>query len=289
MSRNNILSGKSFAGYDSLFGDNDTISSDNIVMLPINQLQSFHNHPFKVKDDEKMQETIESIRSNGVLVPVIARKIDENSYELISGHRRKYACESLGITTIPTIIRDVDDDEATIIMVDANLQREHIDYSEKAYALKLKYEALKHQGCKGLGDSADKVGQESGESGRQIRRYIRLTELIPPLLELVDAKKIKFNTAVELSYLSQKSQQELYEIISKTNIYPSQKQTLQLKDYDQRGELTSACIEIVLNSTVEKQPKLIIKMDKIQNYFSPGTTMDEIESIIITLLEQWNK
>lgn len=291
MHKKSVLAGRSFTGLDDLFTNDfiKTESSDKVVMLPLNQLNDFHNHPFKVQDDEKMAETVESIRNNGVLVPVIVRKKGHQYYELISGHRRKRACEILGLTEIPAIIRELNDDEATIIMVDANLQREQIDYSEKAFAFKMKLEALKHQGCKGIGDTADEIGEEAGESGRQIRRYIRLTELIPELLSMVDRKKIGLVPAVDLSYLSKENQKILAGKILSLNAYPSLNQARQLKEYEQRGELTSACIDNILNQCPKIEKTISFELNKFEKYFPTGTTKDEMEKIIVALLQKWNE
>ena len=234
-----------------------------------------------------MNETIQSIRENGILVPGIVRKIAQDEYELISGHRRKHACETLGLTEMPVIVKDLSDDEATIIMVDANIQRETLDYSEKAYAFKMKFDALKHQGLKSESETADLIGTESGESGRQIRRYIRLTNLIPELLSLVDDKKIGFIPAVELSYLSDEEQNILYNLIDKSKVYPSLEQCKQLKQYSQNNQITTALMENILNQS-SKEKKLSFSASKISSYFPSGTTKAEMEQVILELLQNWS-
>lgn len=290
MNKNNVLLGKSFSGLNELFGDplNDNVSCDQVVHIPLRQIRSFKNHPFKVKDDEKMQETIQSIQENGVLVPGIVRKIAPDEYELISGHRRKHACETLGLTEMPVIVKDLSDDEATIIMVDANLQRESLDYSEKAFAYKMKFDALKHQGLKAESETADLIGTESGESGRQIRRYIRLTNLIPELLSLVDDKRIGFIPAVELSYLSEEQQIILYSLIDKLKIYPSLDQCKQLKQYAQDDQITTSLIENILGQS-SREKKVSFSASKISSYFPSGTTKAEMERVIIELLQNWSQ
>lgn len=289
MSKNNVLSGKSFSGLDELFGDplNANVSCDQVVYIPLCKIRAFKNHPFKVKDDDKMNETVQSIRENGILVPGIVRKIAQNEYELISGHRRKHACETLGLTEMPVIVKDLSDDEATIIMVDANIQRETLDYSEKAYAFKMKFDALKHQGLKSESETADLIGTESGESGRQVRRYIRLTNLIPELLSLVDDKKIGFIPAVELSYLSDEEQNIFYNLINKSKVYPSLDQCKQLKQYSQNNQITTALMENILNQS-SKEKKLSFSASKISSYFPSGTTKAEMEQVILELLQNWS-
>ena len=290
MNNKNILEGKSFSGLNELFGNSltDDACEDKIVHIPLYQIKPFRNHPFKVKDDEKMNETVQSIRENGILVPAIVRRRSNDEYELISGHRRKRACEIIGLTEIPAIVKDLSDDEATIIMVDANLQREHLDYSEKAFAYKMKFNALKHQGSKGDGETADLLGSESGESGRQIRRYIRLTNLIPELLCLVDEKKIGFVPAVELSYLTQEQQNMLHRQIVKTKLYPSLDQCKQLRKYSKDNQLTIALVENIL-CPIPKEKKLTFSESKIASYFPTGTSIEEMEQVIIKLLQNWSQ
>ena len=283
-----------FKNLDSRFGiDQEQVGQ--VLEVPIGELFPFRNHPFKVVDDEKMSQTVESVRENGILVPIMVRNRPEGGYEVISGHRRKHAAELVGLETVPVIIRDLTDDEAVIAMVDANLQREEILPSEKAFAYKMKLEALAHQGksegvtCRRVVDklkSADVIGKDTGESGRQIQRYIRLTELLPDLLEMVDKKKIKFNPAVELSYLTSDEQVLLLEVMKEDEVVPSLYQAQQIKKLSQEKKCTKEAIHAVLKVVGIVERNVVIRHEIIMQYFSSDTSDAEIESLIVRLLEE---
>jgi len=281
---------------DSLFGiDQEQVGQ--IVDVPINQLFPFQNHPFKVMDDEKMAQTIESVRQSGILVPLLVRDRDGGGYEIISGHRRKHAAEIVGLETVPVIIRDLSDDEAIITMVDANLQREEILPSEKAFAFKMKLEALSHQGkadetSRQVGEkllSVTKVGRDANESERQVQRYIRLTELLPELLDMVDNKKLKFNPAVELSYITSEEQKLLYEVIKEDDVVPSLYQAQQIKKLSQDGACTKEAIHALLAVATIKERNVVIKHEVIMQYFPADASDAEIESLIVRLLEEYHR
>ena len=265
--------------------------------VPINELFPFRDHPFKVLDDEKMTQTVESVRENGILVPIMVRNRPEGGYEVISGHRRKHAAEIVGLETVPVIIRNLTDDEAVIAMVDANLQREEILPSEKAFAFKMKLEAMSHQGkmnstSRQVVDklkSADIVGKDIGESGRQIQRYIRLTELLPDLLTMVDEKKIKFNPAVELSYLSPNEQFLLLEVMKEDEVVPSLSQAQQIKKLSQEKRCTKEALHALLAVASIKERNVVIKHEIIMQYFSADVSDAEIESLICRLLEEYRQ
>lgn len=285
--------------YGDLFGDED----NEVCEVDLTELHSFKNHPFKVIEDEKMQELAESIKVRGVVVPGVVRAVPEGGYEIISGHRRKRACELAGLKTMPVIIKKCSDDEAVLAMVDSNLQRDEILPSEKAFAYKMKLEALSHQGktsedesedvtsrrLVGKFESADLVGQAFGESGRQVQRYIRLTELVTELLEMVDSKKIKVYPAVELSYLTSKQQEILLKVINEENVVPSLDQAQQLKRLSQEQTYTKDAVCEILLSSAKQERKFTIKHKIISRYFSPDTTDEEIENILCTLLDEWKR
>ena len=283
-------------GLDSLFGI-DQEQTGQVLDVPIRELFPFQNHPFKVLDDEKMAQTVESVRENGILVPIMVRNRPEGGYEVISGHRRKHAAEIVGLETVPVIIRDLTDDEAVIAMVDANLQREEILPSEKAFAFKMKLEAMSHQGkmnstSRQVVDklkSADIVGKDIGESGRQIQRYIRLTELLPDLLTMVDEKKIKFNPAVELSYLSPNEQFLLLEVMKEDDVVPSLSQAQQIKKLSQEKRCTKEALHALLAVASIKERNVVIKHEIIMQYFSADVSDAEIESLICRLLEEYRQ
>ena len=225
--------------YDDLFGGDGQASGEAITSVPISQLHSYKGHPFRVLDDEKMQETVESVKKYGVLVPGIVRPHPDGGYEVVAGHRRWRACELAGLEEMPVIIRKLDDDESTVIMVDSNIQREDILPSEKAKAYKMKYQALKHQGSKGNKYTADEVGEAAGDSGRTVQRYIRLAELIQELMDYVDEYKISMAIGEKLSYLKKEEQIWMAEAISSRGIIPSMEQAGQLRAYSEAGELTA--------------------------------------------------
>ena len=277
------------ASFDDLFGEPVEVGVEQIINVKLSDLHTFKNHPFKVKDAEKMQETVESIKEYGVLNPGLVRPRVEGGYEIIAGHRRKRGCELAGLEEMPVIVRDISDDEATIVMVDTNIQRESLDYSEKAFAFKMKYDAMKHRGSKGTKTTAQEIGDEVGESGRQIQRYIRLTKLIPELLELVDVKKIGFIPAVDLSYLTKEEQEILLEIISENVVFPNINQAAQLKQYSATNELNRGMITLILTAETKKESKILLSTEKISSYFPQGTSKKDIEEKIYELLEKWNR
>ena len=284
-------------GLDSLFGI-DQEQTGQVLEVPIRELFPFQNHPFKVLDDEKMAQTVESVRENGILVPIMVRNRPEGGYEVISGHRRKHAAEIVGLETVPVIIRDLTDDEAVIAMVDANLQREEILPSEKAFAYKMKFDALSHQGKKidssstqvgWKSETANKVGETAGDSKNQVRRYIRLTELLPDLLAMVDSKKIKFNPAVELSYITPNEQFLLLEVMKEDDVVPSLSQAQQIKKLSQEKRCTKEALHALLAVASIKERNVVIKHEIIMQYFSADVSDAEIESLICRLLEEYRQ
>lgn len=272
-------------------------TGEQVVMIPVNQIHEFKNHPFKVLDDEDMRKTVDSIREYGVLVPVIIRPDGNGEYEMISGHRRRYASIMAGKKEVPAIIREMDDDTATILMVDSNLQREHILPSERAKAYKMKMEALKHQGkrtdltsCQvGTRLRADEeLAKQTGESARTVQRFVRLNNLIPELLDLLDEKKIAFNPAVEISYMKPEEQKEFYEAMEIAQTTPSLSQAQRLKKSSQEGKCTAELIERIMDEE-KKNPlnRVVFDSSILQKYFPQKTTAREMEMQILQLLEQW--
>ena len=268
--------------------------------IPIDALHPFTNHPFKVLDDEAMTRTVESIAQYGVLAPLIARpRPDGDGYEIISGHRRQYAAKLAGLETLPVIVRNMDDDAAVLLMVDSNLQRETILPSERAFAYKMKLEALKNQGARSDLTSSqigtklradEKVAQDLGESRNQVQRFIRLTNLIPELLDMVDEKKISFNPAVELSYLDESQQRDFLEAMDGTQNAPSVSQAQQLKKMAQRGEFTyEKAFDILGQEKKSEQDTVTIKNDILRKYFPRSYTPRQMEEKIIQLLDAWQK
>ena len=273
--------------FDDLFGGAENTAGEQIIHAKLADLHTFKGHPFRVLDDEKMEETTESIGKYGVLVPGIVRPRAEGGYEIIAGHRRKRGSERAGLDTMPVIVRNYTDDEATIIMVDSNIQREDILPSEKAKAYAMKYEAMKHQGSKG-GSTLDEVGEAAGESGKTVQRYVWLARLSDELLGMVDAKKIGIAQGVDISFLSEEQQQYVTVILQETGASVSNAQAAKLKEYGKSGELTLAMVRLILVEEKQKERKVIIKGDKISRYFSEDYSNDDIEDIIIHLLEEWN-
>ena len=273
-------------GLDELFSTEEKRQeeqSEQVQQIPIDELHPFTNHPFKVVDDEAMTRTVDSIAQFGVLAPLIARpRPDGDGYEIISGHRRQFAAKMAGLETLPVIVRDMDDDAATILMVDSNLQREHISPSERAFAYKMKLDALKNQGARsdltsrqvvGKLEAADVIGKTTDESGRQVQRYVRLTNLIPELLNMVDEKMISFNPAVELSYLSPEQQQEMIKAMDDTQNAPSVSQAKRIKELAQKGQFTSDAVVAIMGE--EKKGELdtvTIKNDILRKYFPRSYT-----------------
>lgn len=274
--------------YEDLLGI-DTIENQSmgqLIYASLEDLHEFKNHPFKVLDDEKMQETVESIKNYGVLTPGIARPSQDGGYEIIAGHRRKRGCELSGLTKMPIFVRNYNDDEATIIMVDTNIQREDILPSEKARAYTMKYEAMKHQGKRG-GNTLDEVGAKAGESGKTVQRYIWLARLNDELLELVDQKKIGMVQGVDLSFLNLQAQGWVFDIIQDTKIVITTAQSAKLKEYGKKQELTPAMVQLILMEKKQKPRKIQIKEDKIRQFFPESYSNEQIETVIYELLEEW--
>ncbi len=290
-------------GLDDLFSTEENRQEEQreqVQQIPIDALHPFTNHPFKVLDDEAMTRTVESIAQYGVLAPLIARpRPDGDGYEIISGHRRQYAAKLAGLDTLPVIVRQMSDDAAVILMVDSNLQREHILPSERAFAYKMKPEALKNQGARSDLTSSqigtklradEKVAQDSGESRNQIQRFIRLTNLVPELLDMVDEKKIAFNPAVELSYLDESQQRDFLEAMDGTQNAPSVSQAQQLKTMAQCGEFTyEKAFDILGQEKKSEQDTVIIKNETLRKYFPRSYTPKQMEEKIIQLLDAWQK
>ena len=272
---------------------------EQIQQIPISELHPFKNHPFKVLDDEAMQRTVESVAQFGVLAPLIARPRPEGGYEIISGHRRQHAAELAGLKTLPVIVRNMSDEEAVIKMVDSNLQREHILPSERAFAYKMKLEAIKNQGARSDLTSSqigtklradERVAQDAGESRNQIQRFIRLTNLIPELLDLVDQKKISFNPAVELSYLTAAEQRDFLEAMQDTQNAPSLSQAQRIKKLSQEGKCSyDAMFDIMGEEKKAEMDRVTIKNEVLQKYFPKSYTPKQMQDTIIKLLEQWQK
>ena len=295
----------SLTSYDDIFSteqDRTAPVTEEIRSVPLSQLHPFKDHPFKVLDDDAMSETVESVKQIGVVVPLIARPA-EDGYEIVSGHRRHHAAELAGLETVPVIVREMDDDSAVIFMVDSNLQRENILPSEKALAYKMKLEAMKRQGerkdlqvdgtSRQVVDklkAADVLGQETGESGRQVQRYIRLTNLIPEVLDMVDQKQIAFNPAVELSYLKPEEQQDFLEAIDMTQTAPSLSQAQRIKKLSQEGACTADAICDVMSEAKKPEVgRLTFSTDSLRKYFPKSYTAKQMEETIIRLLEQYMK
>lgn len=277
--------------FDDLFGNNEmqTAGSEQIINAPLAELYDFKNHPFRVVDDEKMEETTESIRQYGVLVPGIARPRTGGGYELIAGHRRKHGSQRAGKSEMPVIVRNYSDDEATIIMVDSNIQREDILPSEKAKAYQMKYEAMKHQGKKSGKNTLDEVGEAAGENAKKVQRYIWLARLSDELLDMVDTKKLGFSQGVDISFLSEEAQQWVEVIIEEQRCSVSTVQSGKLKEYGKSGELTLAMVRLILTEEKPKVRKFTMKSDKIGRYFSDSYSNEEIEDIILSLLDKWKE
>ena len=277
--------------FDDLFGSsagNDQ-ATEQIIDAKLSDLHTFKDHPFKVLDDEKMEETTESIRLYGELVPGIARPRAGGGYEIIAGHRRKRGSELAGKDTMPVIVRNYTDDEATIIMVDSNIQREDILPSEKARAYSMKYEAMKHQGRKGSGSSLDEVGEAAGESGKTVQRYIWLSRLSDELLDMADKKKIGLVQGVELSFLTEQAQEWVQVIIEETGAAISTAQSTKLKEFGRKDELTLPMVRLILTEEKPKERKVMLKADRINRYFTEEYSNEDIENIICQLLEEWQK
>ena len=289
------------APLDDLFStqaSRDEAQREKVQEIPLEELHPFAHHPFKVLDDDRMKDTADSIREYGVLVPAIARPRPDGGYELIAGHRRKRGCELAGLKTMPVIVRELDDDAAIIIMIDSNIQRENILPSERAFAYQMKLEALKHQGLRSdltsgqvgqkLRLSVGAVAENTGESIKQVQRFIRLTNLIPTLLDMVDSKKIAFNPAVELSYLTQEEQGKLVDTMESEQATPSLSQAQRLKKFSQEGKLTEESMLAIMSE--EKKPeigKVTLGTDTLRKYFPTNWTPKQMEDQILKLLNNW--
>lgn len=291
-----------FPSIDDLFttqAERDDAKREKVFDIPLGDIDSFPDHPYQVRYDDEMKKLAESIRDHGVLTPAIAREKDDGRYELVSGHRRKLAAELVGLETLPTIVRDMDRDAATVLMVNANLQREHVLPSEKAKAFKMKLEAMKRQGKRNDLTSSpmetrlrsdEIVAQEAGESRNQIQRYIRLTELIPETLQLVDEGKIAFRPAVELSYLTEEEQRDLLETMEQELATPSLAQAIKMKQFSQEGRLDSNVMLSILQEQKPNQVEQIkIPKDRISKFFDEGTPVAKIEETILKALEMYRK
>ena len=293
----------SFRSYDDLFGTDETRAEENhekILQIPVSELHPFKDHPFKVRDDEEMEKMADSIKEYGVLVPLLARPAPEGGYEIVSGHRRHHAAELAGIKEIPVIVREMDDDTAIIAMVDANLQRENILPSERAASYKMKMDAIRRKAGRpskenprqvvGNFEAADLIGQETGESGRQVQRFIRLNNLVPDLLDKVDQKEISFNPAVELSYLKPEEQQNFIDVMEELDTPPSLSQAQRLKKLSQENRCSKEAMEIILEED-KKAPlnRVVLDDEVIRKYFPKTYTTKQMEDTIIKLLDQWQK
>ena len=291
----------SLKSYDSIFQNDEQRNSEEIKPVPISELKPFEQQPFKVLLDESMDELVDSIKQNGVLTPVIARPYKDGGYEILSGHRRVKACELAGITEIPVVVKNLDDDTATILLVDSNLQREHILPSEKAFAYQMKLEAMKHQGARTdltssqfatkleKGRSDVELAEQVGESKDQIRRYIRLTNLIDPILQMVDDNQIAMNAAVELSYLGSKEQAAVMQSIEKEDTSPSIAQAKKIRKFHQDGKLNEAVIDSIMMEQKPETIKITLREDKLKKYFPKSYTKAKMEEIILKLLDKWHK
>ena len=295
----------SLKGADDIFSTEESRQEqqrEQVQQIPIGELFPFKNHPFKVLDDESMQRTVESVEQYGVLSPLIARPRPEGGYEIISGHRRQHAAQLAGLDALPVIVRQMDDDAAVLLMVDSNLQRENILPSERAFAYKMKLEALKNQGARSdltcgqfghklIGAKArDIVADESGDNARNVQRFIRLTSLIPELLDMVDEKKIAFNPAVELSYLDESQQRDFLEAMNDTQNAPSLSQAQRLKRLAQEGHFSyDVAFAVMGEEKKDELDKVVIKNDTLRKYFPRSYTPKQMEDTIIKLLEQWQR
>ena len=295
----------SLKGADDIFSTEESRQEqqrEQVQQIPIGELFPFKNHPFKVLDDESMQRTVESVEQYGVLSPLIARPRPEGGYEIISGHRRQHAAQLAGLETLPVIVRNMDDDAAVLLMVDSNLQRENILPSERAFAYKMKLEALKNQGarsdltCGQIGHKSngakarDIVADESGDNARNVQRFIRLTNLVPELLDMVDEKKIAFNPAVELSYLDESQQRDFLEAMEDTQNAPSLSQAQRLKKLAQEGHFSyDVAFAVMGEEKKDELDKVVIKNDTLRKYFPRSYTPKQMEDTIIKLLDQWQR
>lgn len=290
----------SLTSYDEIFSTEASRQQEQIQSLVLSELHPFKDHPFRVLDDDRMMETVESVKEYGVLVPIIARPMADGGYEIVSGHRRKRACELAGLNEIPAIVRDLDDDEAVIIMVDSNLQRENILPSERAKAYQMKMEAMRRKAGRpskensrqvvGNFEMADVIGKETGESGRQVQRFIRLNNLEPPLIDKVDAGKLAFTPAVELSYLKPEEQQWLDTALENTQQTPSLSQAQRMKRESKQGTLSEQGIMEIMTEnkqTIPVKGSVVLPQEKLTKYFPRSYTTEQMEKVIFKLMDYW--
>ncbi len=281
---------KSVAGKLKIDSFADYIDGEDIVIneIPLNDLHDFKDHPFRVLEDEKMQETVESIKKYGVLVPGIVRIRPEGGYEIISGHRRKHACELAEMKTMPVIIREYTDDEAVVAMVDSNIQREEILPSEKAHAYSMKYEAWKHQGRVG-GNTLDEIGEVAGECGKTVQRYIYISSLTDTLLDYIDEKRISIKAGVQISFLNNMEQAWVADVIKSERVKISEEQAARIKEYSENHELTEALLREILVVKKSSERKFVMKDEDISRYFPKGTSVEEVQRTVYMLLDEWFK
>lgn len=294
MSKRGIGEKIKLSSYEDMFGTEEENvsgaldSKGQIVDIPIAELHTFKNHPFRVIDDEAMEEMVESIKEYGVLVPAIVRPREQGGYEILSGHRRHHASTLAGMSTMPAIIKECNDDEATVIMVDANIQREDILISEKALAYQMKYEAMKHQGVAG-GSSLQEISEQSGESMKSIQRLICIASLNKELLDMVDSKKLGIRQGVDLSFLSEEQQQTVYKVITELGISLSWDDTSRIKDAGKKGYLNADYLKDILTHEKVKTRKVVLNQKRLDTYFEPNMSNEDIEELIVSLLEEWKK
>ena len=292
----------SLKSYDDLFKTDEGRKTEEIKPIPLSELKPFSEQPFKVLENEDMEQLVESVKENGVLSPIVARPHPEGGYEILSGHRRAKACEIAGITEIPVVVKDLDDDTAIILLVDSNLQREHILLSEKAFAYQMKLEAMKRKAGRPSKENSDQIGlnfqskqsseilaDQVGESKNQVQRYIRLTNLIDPILEMVDNKEIAMNVAVELSYLSAKEQVEVKNAMEIEDTAPSIEQSKKIRKFYDEGRLNPDVILSIMQEQKEEKMKITLTDDKLKKYFPKSYSKQKIEDTIIKLLEDWQR
>ena len=283
MSKKRASDNISLTAFDDLFGA--PVEGEQIVEVPLKDLYEFQNHPFRVLDDEKMDETVASVKAQGIIVPGIVRTRKEGGYEIISGHRRKRAAELAGLKTMPVYIREYSDEQATCLMVDTNIQREDILPSEKARAYRMKYDRIKSPGVKG--NSLDELGNAAGESGKTVQRYLWLSNLIDGLMELVDTRKIGMAQGIDLSFLQEKEQLWVLNAMNELKCSMSMAQSARIKELSKASELTEIDIKLVLTDSKPKPKKFVLKAEKIAEFFPKDTSNEEIEKTIIGLLEDW--
>ena len=271
--------------FADLVGGDDTAITD----VPLSELHEFKDHPFRVLDDEKMDEMVESVKINGILNPGIVRpRMEGGGYELIAGHRRKRACELVGLETMPVVIRNYSDDEATVVMVDTNLQREVILPSEKAHAYRMKFDAMSHQGSEG-GNTLEEISEDAGESAKTVQRYIALSRLTDGLLVMVDEKKLAIRAGVELSYLKEKEQEWVETVVNEDEVSVSPDQASKIRNYSQNRELTKGLVHEILSEDKPKPRRISLKSETLNQYFNDDYSSEEIEETIIKLLEEWKE